>query len=187
MATLEIKLFGDPVLRQHAREVQDFDQRLTRLASDMHETMRANDGVGLAANQVGVLRRLFTWGISEEDDDQQGSVVNPVLLDSSEEVQDGDEGCLSFPGLFYPLARPLVAQVAWQDLRGDQHEVELEGFLARVWLHEMDHLNGVLFIDHLARHDRAAAVREMRRIRREQGVDEPGRPGGLLLGRRSDT
>lgn len=185
MGTLDIRLFGDPVLRQEAREVTDFDDRLARLAADMHDTMQAAEGVGLAANQVGILKRLFTWGVGE-DDDERGSVVNPVLLDSSEELQEGDEGCLSFPGLFYPLDRPLRVAVGFRDLDGDERTVRLEGLLARIWLHEMDHLNGVLFIDHLARHDRKAAMREMRRIRADRGIDEPGtRPGGLLLGGRS--
>jgi len=180
---LDIRLFGDPVLRQEAREVTDFDQRLARLAADMHQTMNAAEGVGLAANQVGILKQLFTWGVSSEER-ERGSVVNPMLLDTSEEVQEGDEGCLSFPGLFYPLDRPLRVEVGYRDLHGDGHKVQLEGLFARIWLHEMDHLNGILFIDHLARHDRKSALREMRRIRAERGLDEPGqvRPGGLLLG-----
>ncbi len=186
MTRLDIRLFGDPVLRQQARTVTDFDDRLVTLARNMHETMQAARGVGLAANQVGVLKRLFTWS-DGEDDGHAGSVVNPRLLDASEELQDGDEGCLSFPGLFYPLDRPLRVQVAWQDLAGEGHEVELVGFLARVWLHEMDHLDGVLFIDHLARHDRKAAMRAMRQMREERGGgDDRPRPGSLLLGRRRD-
>jgi len=182
MAILEIRLFGDPVLRQKTREVIDFDDRLASLARDMHEAMRAAEGVGLAANQVGVLKRLFTWGV---DEDTCGSVVNPVLVDASEELQDGDEGCLSFPGLFYPLERPIRVEVTHADLHGDEHTVQLEGMHARVWLHEMDHLNGILFIDHLARHDRKSALREMRRIRAEHGMagEDAPKPGDLLLGR----
>ena len=180
MATLDIRLFGDPVLRQEARRVDDFDDRLATLADNMHETMLHAGGVGLAAPQVGVLKRLFTW---EVDEDLRGAVVNPTLTDASDDAQEDDEGCLSFPGLYYPVQRPLRVQVSWQDLAGDDHEVQLEGFLARVWLHEMDHLNGILFIDHLAKHDRKAAMREMRRVRQERGIEEPpSRPGGLLLG-----
>ena len=186
MSTLEVRIFGDPVLRQKAHEVQDFDGRLSKLADDMFETMRALDGAGLAANQVGVLKRLFTWEAHLEGEDPQGSaVVNPVLIDASEELQQGDEGCLSFPGLFYPLERPLRIEVEHQDLHGDQHKVQLEGFLARIWLHEMDHLNGILFLDHLAAHDQRAAKEAMRTYRLEQGLDDPAppRPGGLLLGK----
>ena len=188
MATLEVRIFGDPVLRQTAHEVEDFDGSLAKLAGDMFDTMRAKHGAGRAANQVGVLKRLFTWEVEQEDPEAEphgGAVVNPALLDASEELDEDDEGCLSFPGLFYPVERPLRIQVAYQDLGGDHHEVQLEGFHARVWLHEMDHLNGILFIDHLAKHDRGAALRRMREFRLEQGLDEPGRqrPGGLLLGR----
>jgi len=190
VSTLQIRIFGDPVLRQRAHEVVDFDRRLATLADDMLETMRAAEGLGLAANQVGVLKRLFTWETEREDDDgglvrYGGAVINPTLTDASEELQDGDEGCLSFPGLFYPLARPLRVEIAYQDLAGDEHQVQLEGLLARIWLHEMDHLNGILFVDHLAAHDRKAALKQMREYRLAEGLDEQEapRPGGLLLGR----
>jgi peptide deformylase len=177
---LDIRIFGDPVLRQKARTVEQFDEHLARLAADMHETMIEAAGVGLAAPQVGVLKRLFTW----EVDEAGGAVVNPELRDSSEELQEGDEGCLSFPGLYYPLDRPLRIEVAHQDLHGDEHRVRLEGFDARVWLHEMDHLNGILFIDHLAKHDRREAMKRMRLLREEHGMEEPPKPtGGFLLGR----
>ncbi len=191
MARMEIRIFGDPVLRQRAHEVTDFDGRLATLAEDMLETMRGADGVGLAANQVGVLKRLFTWEVEHEAEDgarsrEGGAVVNPQLTDASEDLQDGDEGCLSFPGLFYPVERPLKVEVAYQDLAGDDHRVQLQGHYARIWLHEMDHLNGILFVDHLAAHDRKAALKQMREYRLAQGLDdpEPPRPGGLLLGRR---
>jgi peptide deformylase len=187
VATLEIRIFGDPVLRQRAHEVEDFDGRLATLAANMFDTMRAAQGVGLAANQVGVLKRMFTWEVERDEDDViGGAVVNPVLLDASEDLQEGDEGCLSFPGLFYPLPRPLRVEVSHQDLGGEHHTVQLEGMLARIWLHEMDHLNGILFVDHLAKHDKQEALRRMREYRLEEGLDDhpAPRPGGLLLGRR---
>jgi peptide deformylase len=188
VSKLEIRIFGDPVLRQRAHVVEDFDGRLADLAANMFDTMRAADGVGLAANQVGVLKRLFTWEVTEETPEgdlvpRGSAVVNPELVSSSEEIQHGDEGCLSFPGLFYPVDRPLQVVVGYHDLGGEHHEAELEGFLARVWLHEMDHLNGILFIDHLAKHDRQAALKAMREQRLDAGVDDDPRPGGLLLGR----
>jgi peptide deformylase len=192
VSKLEIRIFGDPVLRQRAHEVEDFDGRLATLAGNMFDTMRAAEGVGLAANQVGVLKRMFTWELEREADDgtveaMGSAVVNPVLLDSSEEIQDGDEGCLSFPGLFYPVDRPLRVEIGYQDLGGDDHTVQLEGFLARIWLHEMDHLNGILFIDHLAKHDKTEALKRMREYRTDQGIEDPKiKPGGLLLGRSSN-
>jgi peptide deformylase len=185
VALLELRIFGDPILRQKAHRVEDFDRRLVRLAEDMTETMLDAPGVGLAAPQVGVLKRLFTWQVDEEG----GAVVNPTLTDADidGEVEVDDEGCLSFPGLYYPVERPLRVEVTYQDLGGDEQRVQLEGFHARVWLHEMDHLNGILFIDHLAEHDRKEALRRMREYRIERGLDTPAPPpgpGGLLLGRR---
>jgi peptide deformylase len=185
VAILEIRLFGDVVLRQRAREVTSFDARLQRLADDMLDTLRKSAGAGLAANQVGVLKRLFTWKV----EDRHGAVVNPVLEDASEELQQGDEGCLSFPGLFYPVERPLRLRLGHQDLSGEHHTTDAEGFLARVFLHELDHLNGVLFIDHLARHDRKEALKRMREYRLQQGFDAESSSrseaqwSGLPLGR----
>ena len=172
MSLLRIRLFGDPVLRQEAREVDTFDDRLRRLADDMLDTMRDAPGVGLAAPQVGVLKRLFTFefpGVEDAETGEElrpgedGAVANPVLVDASDDAEEDDEGCLSFPGLFYPVERPLHVEIQWQDLDGDQHTRQLSSFEARVWLHEMDHLDGILFIDHLARHDRKEAMRRIRR------------------------
>lgn len=171
MGLLEVRVFGDPVLRQAALEVRDFDDTLVRLAEDMALTMRDSGGVGLAANQVGVLRRLFTYDDPGDEDREAsaGAIVNPVLLDASRESEVIDEGCLSFPGLFYPVERQLEVVVRHQDLHGEQHETTMRGFGARIWLHEMDHLNGVLFIDHLARHDRREAMRLMRELELDPG------------------
>ncbi|MGH8896919.1 MAG: peptide deformylase [Egibacteraceae bacterium] len=155
---LRIRIFGDPILRERAAEVVDFDAALRRLAEDMRATMLAAAGVGLAANQVGVLKRLFTWATATS----KGALVNPEVVDSSEELEEGDEGCLSFPGLYYPTRRPLRAQLRGYDVHGDPISVEGEGLDARVLLHELDHLNGILFIDHLARHDRKDAMRRIR-------------------------
>lgn len=165
MALLPIRIFGDPVLRSRALEVVDFDERLARLAADLRETMLEANGVGLAANQVGVLKRLFTFELPPDEDGQRGvggAVVNPELLDVSEELQDGEEGCLSFPGLFYPSQRPLRARLAYRDVHGDARQITGEGLLARVLLHEQDHLNGILFLDHLALHDRRDALKRIR-------------------------
>ena len=162
MAKLPIRLFGDPVLRERAAEVETFDDALRKLADDMLETMRAAAGAGLAATQVGILKRLFTWELIGEEDTVAGAWANPEVVETSEEVQEGDEGCLSFPGLFYPCERPLRARIRARDLHGEEHEVVGEGMLARIYLHEIDHLNGILFIDHLARHDRKEAMRRIR-------------------------
>jgi len=163
VSVLPIRLFGDPVLRERAKEVTDFDEGLSRLAEDMLATMRAAAGVGLAANQVGVLRRLFTWELPGDNGDGRfGAFVNPEVAETSEEVEEAEEGCLSFPGLFYPSSRPLRARITGVDVHGEPIEEVGEGLLARIFLHEIDHLNGILFIDHLARHDRKEAMRRIR-------------------------
>ena len=166
MARLPIRIFGDPILRERAREVVDFDQGLARLAADMMETMHAASGAGLAGPQVGVLKRLFTWDVSggnaADDPTGAGTYVNPEVVELSEELQEGEEGCLSFPGLFYPTQRALRVRVSGADVTGEPQQIDAEGLLARVFLHEIDHLNGILFIDHLARHDRKEAMRRIR-------------------------
>lgn len=172
MSKLSIRIFGDPVLRERADPVTEFDERLAQLADDMIETMRAAHGVGLAANQVGVLKRLFTWVLP--DDDRQGALVNPEIVDTSEETVEDEEGCLSFPGLFYPTQRPLRVRMTAQDVAGDELTIDGEGLLARILLHELDHLNGILLLDHLDRHDRKDA---MRRIRAGE-LENPPEPTG---------
>lgn len=165
MSVLPIRIFGDPVLRERASEVTEFDERLARLGNDLLDTMRQGGGAGLAANQVGVLQRVFAWEIAEAEEAEEpseGVYVNPEVLEVSEETQYGEEGCLSFPGLFYPTERPLRARLRARDVTGASFERTGEGMLARVFLHEIDHLNGVLFIDHLARHDRKEAMRRIR-------------------------
>jgi peptide deformylase len=158
VALLPIRIFGDPVLRARASEVVDFDEALRRLADDMHDTLRQAAGAAIAGNQVGVLKRLFAWQLEEET----GTYVNPEVLDASEELQEGDEGCLSFPGLFFPTQRPLRVRMRIQDVHGEEHKVEGAELRARMMLHELDHLNGILFIDHLARHDYKEAMRRIR-------------------------
>jgi len=179
MAVLPIRIFGDPVLRERAAEVTRFDDALAQLGQDLLDTLRSAAGAAIAGNQVGVLKRLFAFelrgtGEGEEHGDAQdvdrGVYVNPEILETSEEIQEGEEGCLSFPGLFFPTERPLRARIKAYDVRGRELERTGEGLVARMFLHEIDHLNGVLFIDHLARHDRKEA---MRRIRAGE-LEDPG-------------
>ena len=175
MSVLPIRIFGDPVLRQRAHEVTEFDDALRRLADDMLETMRDATGAGLAGNQVGVLRRIFTYEWVEErgGQGQHGALVNPEVIETSEEMQDGEEGCLSFPGLYYPTERPLRARIKAQDVHGEPVEMVGEEMLARIFLHEIDHLNGILFIDHLALHDRKEAMRRIREGELEHPILRP--------------
>jgi peptide deformylase len=159
MARLTIRIFGDPILRMRALEVTEFDEQLRVLADDMLDTLRAAHGSAIAANQVGVLKRMFVY----DQDDRIGALVNPEVVETSLETVTEDEGCLSFPGLFYPAERPQRALLRGLDVHGAPVEQTGEGMFARMLLHELDHLNGILFIDHLARHDRKDALRRIRR------------------------
>jgi peptide deformylase len=159
MSVLEIRTFGDPVLRSPGLDVVEFDDRLRSLADDMRETMLAAPGVGLAAPQVGVPRRLFTFDSGEE----AGAYANPEIIWRSDETQESDEGCLSIPGIYFPVTRALSVTVRARTLEGGSVERSAEGFLARIFQHEIDHLDGTLFIDRLepaARRDAMRTIRE---------------------------
>jgi peptide deformylase len=159
MSTLPIRIFGDPVLRDPAGPVESFDAGLRRLAEDMIETMHEAPGVGLAAPQVGRSIRLIVFDVGDEAGAR--ALANPVLKNEWGQ-QVGDEGCLSVPGLYYPVAR---AQKVWAeavDLDGNEVTVEAEELLARVLQHEVDHLNGVLFIDRLDAEHRSEAMAKLR-------------------------
>ena len=152
-----IRLFGDPVLRKPALEVVDFDKELRRLVTDLTDTMLEAPGAGLAAPQIGIGLRVFTWHV----DDQVGHLVNPVL-DLSEEEQDGPEGCLSIPGLSIDCKRALSVVAKGFDQHGEPVVIEGSELLARALQHETDHLDGVLFLDRLDPANRKLAMKEIR-------------------------
>jgi len=152
-----IRLFGDPVLRTPAEPVVDFDKELRTLVKDLQETMLDAPGVGLAAPQIGVGLRVFTYHV----DDTLGHLVNPVLDLSEEEFED-DEGCLSFPGLAYPTKRAWSVVAKGQDMHGEPVTIEGTELLARCVQHETDHLDGVLFLDRLDLAGRKEAMRQIR-------------------------
>lgn len=147
---LAIKTYGDEVLRKMAGPVTRFDSELARLANNMAETMYAAPGVGLAAPQVGVGIRLIVADIShDETKDRLYQIANPEVLETSAETGCQDEGCLSVPGFTEPVVRPLRAKIGGQDLEGRPLVIDAEGLLARCLLHEIDHLDGILFVDRL--------------------------------------
>jgi peptide deformylase len=157
VAIQPIRLFGDPVLRQPAREVTDFDVELRKLVADLTDTMLAAPGAGLAAPQIGVGLRVFTWYV----DGEVGHLVNPTL-ELSEEQQHGAEGCLSIPELTFECLRALSVVANGFDMHGEPITVRGSDLLARAIQHETDHLDGVLFIDRLDTETRKAAMREIR-------------------------
>jgi peptide deformylase len=167
VAIQPIRLFGDPVLRKPALEVVDFDKELRRLVEDLTDTMLDAPGAGLAAPQLGVGLRVFTWNV----DGQVGHLVNPSL-ELSEETQDGLEGCLSIPELTLECRRALSVVAHGFDLHGEPVTIEGSQYLARAIQHETDHLDGVLFIDRL---DSDARKQAMRAIRESDwfGLEKP--------------
>ena len=157
MAIQPIRLFGDPVLRTPAVEVVDFDKELRRLVEDLTDTMRDAPGAGLAAPQIGVGLRVFTWYV----DGELGHLVNPDLS-LSEEEQNGPEGCLSLPDLTFDCTRALSVVARGFSMYGEPVTVEGSEMLARAIQHETDHLDGVLFIDRLDRETRKQAMKAIR-------------------------
>lgn len=167
MAIRPIRLFGDPILRKPAIEVVEFDVELRQLVTDLTDTMLDAPGAGLAAPQIGVGLRVFTWYV----DGEVGHLVNPVL-DLSDEKQDGPEGCLSLPELTYDCLRALSVVARGFNMHGDPITVEGSELLARAIQHETDHLDGILFIDRLDEAGRKAAMREIRESE-WFGLDKP--------------
>ena len=158
MSTRPIRLLGDPVLRTPAAVVTTFDKELRNLVKDLQDTMLDAPGVGLAAPQIGVSLRVFTYDVG----DQLGHLVNPVLHFPHDEEQDGEEGCLSVPGLTFDCVRKQHVVAHGQNVHGDPVTVEGRDLLARCVQHEVDHLDGVMFIDRLDPETRKLALAAIR-------------------------
>jgi len=157
----DIRIVGDPVLRTPCEPITEIDDRVKALVEDLLETVDHEGRAGLAANQIGVSLRAFSWNI----EDDIGYVLNPRLVEVSEdEYQDGDEGCLSVPGLWFPTERAWYARVEGIDLDGKKVVVEGEELMARCLQHEVDHLDGVLYIDRLDRAERKKAMKAIREM-----------------------
>ena len=172
MAMLEIIKIGDERLRKKSRPIRRFDEKLKKFAEDMVETMRAADGVGLAAPQVGVNERLIVVEVPEEgfeDDPQAGKlfvVINPEIGRAKGAKEPGDEGCLSIPGYIGEVMRYPMVTIKGKDINGKDIRIKAFDFLARAFQHEIDHLNGVLFIDHIQDPEK------LRRIVHDEETDE---------------
>ena len=150
MAIRKILKFPDQDLRIKAKPVETFDDELKTLTDDMFETMHSVDGIGLAATQIGVAKQVAVIDISPEKNEPL-VIVNPKIqiLDPSKK-EDYDEGCLSVPGFFETISRPSDIKLSYQDLNGKKQEIKPEGLLTKVVQHELDHLNGRLFVDHIS-------------------------------------
>jgi peptide deformylase len=156
-----LRTLGDPALRQQTNVVTAFDARLEKLAALMLDVMRREEGVGLAAPQIGVLSRVMVWR-DPEDEDEEYVFVNPHIVYRSEECTTASEGCLSVPGCMVEVSRCDEVTVEAQDLRGVAIELEAEGIVARIMQHEIDHLDGRLILDRATPDERRRAMKELR-------------------------
>lgn len=172
MAIRPILEAPDPRLRTKSTPVDAVDDELRALIADMFETMYDAPGIGLAAIQVGVPKRVLVIDLQEQEDDEGKPVrqprvfINPELFEPSDELSVYNEGCLSVPDQYAEVERPAVIHARWLDEKGEQHEEKLEGLLATCLQHEMDHLEGVLFIDHLSRLKRDMVLKKLEKARR---------------------
>jgi peptide deformylase len=158
LALAQIRRYGDPALRLRAHEVEHFDEELARIIERMLALMHDADGVGLAATQIGVLRRFFVFN----DDGTDRVLVNPEIVERSEETEVDEEGCLSLNTVRVPVERSVAVTIEGREVSGEPTRLELEGFSARVVQHELDHLDGTLIIDRTDAESRRAALAQLR-------------------------
>jgi peptide deformylase len=171
MAELKIELLGSAVLRQPAAEIAGIDDELRALASDMFDTMYAAEGIGLAGPQVGVSRRIVVVDLNDEQH-PRFVMINPRLIERSAEREKGEEGCLSIPGVSAVVDRPARVVVEALDLEGRPVRIEGDGLLGRCLQHEIDHLDGILFIDHLSALKRSMLLKKYRQLQAEEAAKE---------------
>jgi peptide deformylase len=175
MAILPIVEVPDPRLRQISQPVEQVDDELRKLIDDMFETMYAAPGIGLAAIQIGVPKRVLVIDLQEPEEEGGEPVrdplvfINPEIVETSDKDVPYNEGCLSVPEMYAEVDRPDRIRARWLDRDGNQHDEVIEGLLAVCLQHEMDHLNGVLFIDHLSRLKREMLLKKLTKLRRDQG------------------
>lgn len=177
MAAHEIVLMGDPVLRREAEPVEGFDEELRILVRDMFETMYRAEGVGLAAPQIGLSRRILVVDVRDEDDPAAGryALINPEVVAESEESDRAPEGCLSIPGIEEVVERPSRVVVRGFDPEGREIEIEADDLLGRALQHEIDHLDGILFLDRVSPLKRRMAVKKWKKQQADVAAEPAGR------------
>jgi len=170
--TYQIRTFGDPVLASQALPVTDIDGKIVRIVDEMFDTLYDSDsGIGLAAPQVGIQRQIFVWDM----DDEPMVVLNPVIVESDGEWVY-DEGCLSIPGLYVEMTRPKTVLMKGIDMQGNEVAIEADELEARLFQHELDHLNGVLMFDRMQPEQRKAAIAEYKKLTEQAaGLSAPKR------------
>jgi peptide deformylase len=174
MTKLPIRIIPDPVLRQKAHPIAHVDKHVALLMDDMLESMYKGNGIGLAANQVGALERIITVDVSEErNGDKALLMANPeIIWRDPNAIFTYNEGCLSIPGQYADVTRPKRVRIVYLDQNGKKQELEAEDLLSQCIQHEIDHLDGILFIDHLSQLKRSMIERKVEKARRQQEDDE---------------
>lgn len=176
MSIKPLVILPDPILRQASKPVEQVDDTLRRLSADMLDTMYDAPGIGLAAIQIGLPLRLLVIDLAKEGDPKAPQVfVNPQILESSDDRSVYEEGCLSIPDYYAEVERPARVRVRYLDQHGAPHEVAAEGLLATCLQHEIDHLNGVLFIDHISKLKRDMVVKKFKKLAKD-------RPAARMVG-----
>lgn len=172
MALLEIITAPNPLLKKKSKTITKIDSSIIQLAADLLATMYHAHGVGLAAPQVGILKRLIVMDPDHEDQPEQATImINPEIIEKSEETVTCNEGCLSVPEYQSEVIRPEKVTVTWLDLKGERHTENLDNFKARVVQHEIDHLNGILFIDRISRLKRSMINKKLKKRLNNQEAD----------------
>ncbi len=185
MTIKPLVLLPDPVLREVSKPVERVDAGLLRFADDMLETMYDAPGVGLAAVQLGEPIRMLVVDTSREDEEKQPQTfINPEIVASGDEASTYEEGCLSIPDYYAEVERPATVTVRYLDREGVSREIEASGLLATVLQHEIDHLNGVLFIDHISRLKRSMVIKKFQKLAKERGTTRgtPPKNGEPVVG-----
>lgn len=175
MSLRSIVMMGDPVLRTPAEPVDDFDDELRKLVADMFETMYHAEGIGLAAPQIGISRRILVVDVRDEEREERGryALINPEIVAESRETDKAPEGCLSIPGLEEVVERPWAVEVRGFDPEGRPVAIEADDLLARALQHEIDHLDGVLFVDRVSALKRRMLLKKWQKLREEAEATAP--------------
>lgn len=174
MAVLPLIIAPDPRLKICSQAVAEVNDGIRKFIDDMFETMYASGGIGLAAVQVGVHKRILVMDIEQREDGKKSKplvLINPEIIGSSPEINTYEEGCLSFPGQYAEVKRPLKVKIRFLDYHGKQQEMDADGLLATCVQHEIDHLNGITFVDHISPVKRDMIIRKIKKAKRAHPAD----------------
>jgi len=167
----KIRIYGDPVLKKKAEPVTEINDEIKEILDNMLETMYAANGVGLAANQVGILKQLIVMDAGTKESPKPIKIINPVIIEKSKEKNEYEEGCLSFPGVTEKIYRPAKVKIKFQDINNNEITIDFVGLEATAIQHEIDHLNGILFINRMSPIKRIMLDKKLKEIKNSKSVE----------------